>query len=133
MVTSDRARIQVANSQPGAGDADHPQRPTNMNDINDMEKQVAQLRELNACIRAAATGGAVEEMIGLIESRRAFLDSLSIALDGQSVPLIAALREAVLDNADLLNGLETVMDMARKRGKINFAARRRYRKTQTTS
>lgn len=104
-----------------------------MNDINDMEKQVAQLRELNACIRAAATGGAVEEMIALIESRRAFLDSLSVALDGQSVPLIAALHEAVLDNADLLNGLETVMDMARKRGKINFAARRRYRKTQTTS
>ena len=133
MVTSDSAKIQVANSQPGAGDTDHPQRSVNMNDINDMEKKVAQLRELNACIRAAATSGAVEEMIGLIESRRTFLDSLSIALDGQSVPLIAALHEAVLDNADLLTGLESVMDMARKRGKINFEARRRYRKTQTTS
>jgi hypothetical protein len=133
MVTSDSAKIQVANSHPSAVDTDHPQRSVNMNDINDMEKKVAQLRELNACIRAAATSGAVEEMIGLIESRRAFLDSLSIALDGQSVPLIAALHEAVLDNADLLTGLESVMDMARKRGKINFEARRRYRKTQTTS
>ena len=55
------------------------------------------------------------------------------SMERRSAPLITALQEAVLDNANLITGLENVMDMAHKRGKINFAARRRYHKTQTTS
>jgi hypothetical protein len=133
MITSDGEGNQVTNSQTGAGGTDNLQRAANMKDINDMEKQAARLRRLNACIRVAATAGTVEEMMTLIEQRKAFLDSLSLVMERRSAPLITALQEAVLDNANLITGLENVMDMAHKRGKINFAARRRYHKTQTTS
>jgi hypothetical protein len=133
MITSDGEGNQVTNSQTGAGGTDNLQRAANMKDINDMEKQAARLRRLNACIRVAATAGTVEEMMTLIEQRKAFLDSLSLVMERRSAPLITALQEAVLDNANVITGLENVMDMAHKRGKINFAARRRYHKTQTTS
>ena len=133
MITSDGEGNQVTNSQTGAGGTDNLQQAANMKDINDMEKQAARLRRLNACIRAAATAGTVEEMMTLIEQRKAFLDSLSLVMERRSAPLITALQEAVLDNANLITGLENVMDMAHKRGKINLAARRRYHKTQTTS
>lgn len=89
------------------------------------------LHALNAAIREAATLGAVEEMMGLIEARRDFLDALSVCVSERPPALVVALDEALRDNNDLLRGLEGAMEQARSRGKLSVQARHRYQQTQT--
>ena len=96
-----------------------------------MADDTRQLQDFNARIRNAATAGAVEDMIVLIERRRQFLDALAPATTARPAALIAALDEAVRDNADLVAGLEGAIEQARSRGRSTLQARHRYRKTQT--
>lgn len=96
-----------------------------------MPNAAERLHALNAAIRKAATRGAVEEMMGLIEARRDFLDALSPSVSERPPALVAALDEALRDNNDLVRGLEGAMEQARSRGKITLQARHRYHQTQT--
>lgn len=97
-----------------------------------MTEAVRQLRDLNRRIRAAATSGAVEDMMMLDETRRQFLDSLPTPKGAQDASLIAALEEAANDNKDFIRALEGAMEQSRARGRTTSQARRRYHKTQTT-
>lgn len=97
-----------------------------------MTEAVRQLRDLNRRIRAAATSGAVEDMMMLDETRRQFLDSLPTPKGAQDAGLIAALEEAANDNKDFIHALEGAMEQSRARGRTTSQARRRYHKTQTT-
>ncbi|MDA0963153.1 MAG: hypothetical protein O2898_09580 [Proteobacteria bacterium] len=96
-----------------------------------MADDARQLQDLNTRIRHAATTGAVEDMLVLIERRRQFLDALPPARAARPAALIAALDEAVRDNAALVLGLEGAIEQARSRGRSTLQARYRYRKTQT--
>ena len=91
-----------------------------------MTEAVRQLRDLNRRIRAAATSGAVEDMMMLDETRRQFLDSLPTPKGAQGSGLIAALEEAANDNKDFIRALEGAMEQSRARGRTTSQARRRY-------
>lgn len=96
-----------------------------------MADDARKLHALNSRIRDAATEGAVEDMLALIETRRQFLDALDAGTTPRSPALISALDEAAKDNSELVQRLEGALKQAQDRGKSTQQARRRYRKTQS--
>lgn len=97
-----------------------------------LENAALRLKVYNLHIRDAATMGEVEKMLTLIEQRRQFIDTMPHLWAAASSALIDAMQDAIRDNADLLQGLEAEMELARARGKTTLQARRHYRTTQVT-